>query len=94
MIEDIHLSRLPVIVDEAGFQALAREAERFVERIRRIEEASAKRLAKTEDGESIPAHVAVMIFEGAEEPAAAAPKRRSRRRGSQKQSKSRDGSKP
>lgn len=59
---DIHLSRLPVTVDEAGFRALALEAERFVAKVQQIEEASAKRQARGGQ-ESIHGRVVLMLFQ-------------------------------
>ena len=42
--DDIHVSRLPVTLDDRGFRELAREAQAFVEKTRAIEEASRERL--------------------------------------------------
>jgi DNA-binding transcriptional ArsR family regulator len=79
--DDIHLSRLPVAVDERGFRALAVEAERFVETVRRIEEASRSRLAKAGADDELPGHVVLMLFEGAGDPPASTPARKRRSRG-------------
>jgi DNA-binding transcriptional ArsR family regulator len=62
--EDIHVSRLFATLDDRGFRELAREARAFVETVRRIEEESAQRLAD-EDRGAIPAHVVLMLYEGA-----------------------------
>jgi DNA-binding transcriptional ArsR family regulator len=62
--DDIHVSRLPATLDDEGFRELAREASAFVEKVRAIEEASRERLAKDHEG-AIPAHVVLMLYEGA-----------------------------
>lgn len=74
--DDIHLSRLPLALDDKGFEAAAREYERLVEKIRRIEEASAKRLARKDGPEQIDALAVLMLFEAAETPPPPKPKRR------------------
>ncbi len=79
--EDIHLSRLPLMVDDKGFQAVAREAERFVAKVRQIEQAAGKRLSRTKNDDPVVAHVALMLFEGAEEPADTQPQVRRGRSG-------------
>lgn len=70
--EDIHLSRLPLTLDDKGFQAVAREAERFVAKIRTIEQASERRQTQKPGIEPVAATVALMLFEG---PAGASPQR-------------------
>lgn len=74
---DIHLSRLPLTLDEKGFKAAAQELERVVEKLRRIEESSAKRLARTRATEQVDALAVLMLFESSgKAPAAPAPRRR------------------
>jgi DNA-binding transcriptional ArsR family regulator len=62
--EDIHVSRLPVRLDDRGFRELAAEAQAFVERTRAIEDASRKRLAAAKEP-AIAAHLVLMLYEGA-----------------------------
>ncbi len=69
-----HLTRSPVTVDGKGWSALARELDAMLERIKKIEEASKRRLLKANhDGEQ-EATVVMMLFNSASDvPKAAAP---------------------
>jgi hypothetical protein len=60
------MSRLPVTLDDAGFRELAAEAKAFVDKVGRIEQASRERRAGEQ--EAIPAHVVLMLYEGARRP--------------------------
>ncbi len=60
---DVHLTRDQVVVDEEGWRALAGELETMTERVARIAEESATRLADREPGSSVAASVVLMLFE-------------------------------
>jgi DNA-binding transcriptional ArsR family regulator len=72
-----HLSRSRLKVDEKGWEALARELEATLERVRKIELASEQRLTKANhDGEQ-EANLVLMLFNSPPEaPKTDAPKRR------------------
>lgn len=59
---DAILERRTATVDERGWKALTAEAQKFLERIAKIEADAAKRLAKAEDG-AIEAGVVLLGFE-------------------------------
>jgi len=61
--EDIRLSRLPLGLDDRGFKAAAAEVERLAEALRRIEEASQKRLARNGSEPQTNALAVLMLFE-------------------------------
>ncbi len=60
---EAHLTRTPLTVDAAGLEALSREVERFLERVQKIEAASAARLAHRAHGEEQRAALVLMLFE-------------------------------
>jgi DNA-binding transcriptional ArsR family regulator len=70
---DAHITRSPVTVDSRGWQALARELDRLLERIAKIEAASRQRLARSDHAGEQEATVVLMLFNSpAELPAQAA----------------------
>jgi DNA-binding transcriptional ArsR family regulator len=72
-----HLSRSRLTVDEKGWQALARELDAMLERIRKIELASKQRLTKANRAGEQEAAVVLMLFDSPPEaPETEAPQRR------------------
>ena len=61
--EDIHISRLPLTLDEKGFFAVARELETLVQRLKEIEQESRKRLEEADHEGQIEAKSVFMLFE-------------------------------
>jgi DNA-binding transcriptional ArsR family regulator len=57
-----HLTRSPVTVDEKGFSAVARELDAMLERIKKIEADSKKRLAAADHDSEQEATVVLMLF--------------------------------
>jgi DNA-binding transcriptional ArsR family regulator len=57
------IERKTARVDERGWTALAAEAQKFLDRVEKIEADAAKRLAKSGDGEGIDAGVVLLSFE-------------------------------
>jgi DNA-binding transcriptional ArsR family regulator len=57
-----HLTRSPVTVDAKGWSALARELDAMLERIKRIEDASRRRLLKADHEGEQEATVVMMLF--------------------------------
>jgi DNA-binding transcriptional ArsR family regulator len=68
-----HLTRSPVTVDAKGWSALARELDAMLERIKRIEDASRRRLLKADHEGEQEATVVMMLFNSPTEVPAAAP---------------------
>lgn len=64
--DDIRLSRLPLRLDDRGFKAAAAQIERVAETLRRIEEASQKRLARNGSEPQTNALAVLMLFEAGE----------------------------
>jgi DNA-binding transcriptional ArsR family regulator len=60
-----HLTRSPVTVDKKGFSALARELDAMLERIKKIEADSKKRLAGADHDSEQEATVVLMLFNSA-----------------------------
>jgi DNA-binding transcriptional ArsR family regulator len=60
---DVHLTRNLVVVDEEGWRALAGELEAMTDRVARIAEESAARLADREAGAPVAGSVVLMLFE-------------------------------
>jgi DNA-binding transcriptional ArsR family regulator len=60
--DDIHISRTPVVVDEKGWKAIARELDALLPRIAKIEAESENRLRNDHQGERR-ATIALMLFE-------------------------------
>jgi DNA-binding transcriptional ArsR family regulator len=59
---DMHLSRTPLVVDEKGWKALARELDSLLVRIEKIEADSQKRLLKSDHVDEQKASVVLMLF--------------------------------
>ena len=59
---DTHISRTPLVLDEAGWTELSKLLTETLEQTMRIGEESANRLAK-EKAEGIPASVSILHFE-------------------------------
>jgi DNA-binding transcriptional ArsR family regulator len=80
---DSRLSRLPMTFDEQGFKEAADVFHDFVEQLGKIEQDSRKRLDRNDHAGEVPALVVLMLFEAAEQAAAAdgSPHKRSSRRG-------------
>lgn len=82
--EQAHLTRSPLVVDEQGFTALARELEALTERIQKIEVDSKRRLTDNDHVDEQQASVVLMLFNSPTAAAAVAgppraiPRRRSR----------------
>lgn len=57
-----HVSRTPVVVDEDGWKAVARELDALIPRIRKIEAESQKRLARNDHQDEQRATMALMLF--------------------------------
>jgi DNA-binding transcriptional ArsR family regulator len=68
--DDAHLSLTKLALDEQGWQAIAREMAKTLERVDRIHAESLERLRKSDHEGEREAMVAMMLFEGAEVPAA------------------------
>ncbi len=62
--EEAHLSRSPLVLDERGFKALAKECLKLYERARVIEQESAKRLKQNDRAGEISSGMVIMLFEG------------------------------
>lgn len=60
---DAHISRTPLVLDEQGWKALAKELEAVLGRIERIQAQSEKRLAKRDHQGEIRGAVVMMLFE-------------------------------
>jgi DNA-binding transcriptional ArsR family regulator len=76
-----HLTRSPVTVDAKGWSALARELDAMLERIKKIEEASKRRLIKSDHIDEQEATVVMMLFSSPSEvPTAEDPKNHGHRR--------------
>jgi DNA-binding transcriptional ArsR family regulator len=79
---DAHITRSPVVVDEQGWHALARELDHLHERIAKIEAASRKRLGRADHEGEQEATVVLMLFSSPSEvpeetaPSHHAPRRR------------------
>ena len=63
---DAHLSRLPLVLDDEGWAAVASELEGLVDRIDKIQRASGKRLLKTDHEGELRGELVTMLFEAAE----------------------------
>jgi hypothetical protein len=87
---DARLSRLPMTLDDEGFKEAAAAFHDFVDRLSGIEKESRKRLDQNDHAGQVPALVVLMLFEAAEEAAAATgtdgAHKRSRRRKKQVES--------
>ena len=62
--EDAHLSRSPLVLDEKGFKAIAKECLKLYDRARVIEQESAKRLKATDHAGEVNSGMVIMLFEG------------------------------
>lgn len=62
---ETHVGRLPMLLDEQGFQEAARALSTVADRLKAIEEKSAKRLEKRDHEGSLHALAALMLFEAA-----------------------------
>jgi DNA-binding transcriptional ArsR family regulator len=82
---DTHVSRLPLVFDEKGFKAAARELGLLVERLKRIEEQSLGRLKGADRDGRVESLAVLMLLEAAdtrsEPPSAASPARDRSHRG-------------
>jgi DNA-binding transcriptional ArsR family regulator len=85
---EAHISRNPVVVDQKGWKALARELDALLPRIQKIEAESQKRLASTSKEREQSATVVLMLFNSpsadgapAPQPKRAAARRRASRNG-------------
>ena len=67
-----HLSITKFLVDEQGWTALSRELAKLLDRVDRIQAESQERLQKGDHEGEVSATVSLMLFEGAEAPAATA----------------------
>jgi DNA-binding transcriptional ArsR family regulator len=70
--EDIHLSRVPMILDEQGWAKAAKVLEKALDQVVAIEHESRKRIQADPQAEALGARSVIMLFE--------TPKRRARRR--------------
>jgi DNA-binding transcriptional ArsR family regulator len=70
---EAHISRNPVVVDQKGWKALARELDALLPRIQKIEAESQKRLASTSKEREQSATVVLMLFNSPSADAAPAP---------------------
>lgn len=78
---DAHITRSPVVVDEHGWHALARELDNLSDRIAKIEAASRKRLSRADHvGEQEAAVVLMLCNSPTEVPEETAPSHHSPRR--------------
>jgi DNA-binding transcriptional ArsR family regulator len=68
-------TRVPLALDDEGFAAAAKELEAVVERLRKIEQASRKRLRRADHEGEIDTRAVLMLFEARPEPV---PSRRSK----------------
>ena len=57
-----HISRSPLVVDQRGWAAVARELEAVLERVKAIEADSAERLAREDHADEQRAEVVLMLF--------------------------------
>jgi DNA-binding MarR family transcriptional regulator len=64
--DEAHLNRVQLAVDERGWQELSRELTRLLEKLPKIEEASRKRLARTNHEDERSVTVVTMSFDTAE----------------------------
>jgi DNA-binding transcriptional ArsR family regulator len=82
--DESHISRIPVIVDEKGWHAIAAELDKLIPRIKKIEQDSDARLKRTDHQDERPATIALMLFSPApkEKPAENADGRSAGRRSS------------
>lgn len=60
---DAHITRSPVVVDDKGWHALARELDNLMGRIVKIEAASKERLARANHADEQAATVVLMLFQ-------------------------------
>jgi DNA-binding transcriptional ArsR family regulator len=88
---EAHISRSPVVVDQKGWKALARELDSLIPRIQKIEAESQKRLASTDKEREQHATVVLMLFNSPSADAAPAPRAK---RAAPRRRSSRNGSKP
>ncbi len=72
--EDAHLSRSPLVLDERGFKALAKECAKLYDRARAIEQESAKRLKQSNHSDEVNTGMVIMLFEGQDFEASTAPR--------------------
>jgi DNA-binding transcriptional ArsR family regulator len=82
--DDAQLSRSPMVLDERGFKALAKEVQKLYDKARTIEQESTKRLKGANSGPEVNSGLVMMLFEGQDfEASTAAPKRKpaARKRG-------------
>lgn len=68
--DDAHMSLSKLMLDEQGWQAVARELDKALERVDRIHSESLERLRKGDEEGGREAMVAMMLFERAKPPAA------------------------
>ena len=76
--DDMHLSRLPLTLDSEGFAAAARELDAVVTKLKRIEDASRRRLRKKDHEDETDALAVLMLFQATEDSASARSPRRRR----------------
>lgn len=62
--EDAHMSRVPLEIDEKGWNALSKELSKTLDRIYKIAGESKARVEKDPSIETFPATTAMMLFEG------------------------------
>ncbi len=62
--EDAHLSRSPLVLDERGFKALAKECLKLYDRARVMEQESAKRIKQNDHADEVNSGMVIMLFEG------------------------------
>ncbi len=72
--EDAHLSRSPLVLDERGFKALAKECLKLYDRARAIEQESAKRLKQSNHSDEVNTGMVIMLFEGQDFEASTSPR--------------------
>lgn len=81
---ETQVGRLPMLLDEQGFKEAARLLSTVAERLKAIEEKSAKRLEKREHEGELHALAALMLFEAASEQGARPAQQRKRGSGGRK----------
>jgi DNA-binding transcriptional ArsR family regulator len=62
-----HLARLPVTLDEQGFQDLAEELDELISKIKKIEAESAKRLKRADHQDELRATAVLMLYTSTED---------------------------
>lgn len=62
--ENAHMSRTPLDIDEKGWNAIAKELEKTLDRVNKIADEANARVKKDPSIETMPATAAIMLFEG------------------------------